>query len=158
MPIIMRLLAAALLVVPVFAAEIPGFDLWKASELKKRDAALSKTVGPDHSARETLAEYNDHRLRFLYRDADGLSEQHDNFVDVVFVQSGEGTLHLGGEMIDSKGSTGAGEFLGTGIEGGEKHALSAGDVIHIPAKIPHRFLVPKGKYITYVNVKFPAAK
>ena len=158
MPIIMRLLAAALLVVPVFAAEIPGFDLWKASELKKRDAALSKTVGPDHSARETLAEYNDHRLRFLYRDADGLSEQHDNFVDVVFVQSGEGTLHLGGKMIDSKGSTGAGEFLGTGIEGGEKHALSAGDVIHIPAKIPHRFLVPKGKHITYINVKFPAAK
>lgn len=155
---IMRLLAVALLVVPVFAADIPGFALWKASELKKRDEALSKKVGPDHSARETLAEYNDHRLRFLYRDADGFPEQHDNIVDVVIVQSGEGTLHLGGKMIDSKGSTGSGEFLGTGIEGGEKHALGAGDVIHIPAKIPHRFLVPKGKHITYILVKFPAAK
>jgi mannose-6-phosphate isomerase-like protein (cupin superfamily) len=158
MMIILRFLAAALLAVPVFAAEIPGFALWKASELKKRDDALAKKVGPDHSARQTLAEYDDHRLRFLYRDADGFPEQHDNIVDVVFVQSGEGTLHLGGKMIDSKGSTGSGEFLGTRIEGGEKHALSAGDVIHIPAKIPHRFLVPKGKHITYVLVKFPAAK
>ena len=100
MMIVMRVLAVALLAVPVFAAEIPGFALWKASELKKRDEALSKKVGPDHSARETLAEYDDHRLRFLFRDADGFPEQHDNIVDVVFVQSGEGTLHLGGKMID----------------------------------------------------------
>jgi len=27
--------------------------------------------------------------------------------------------------------------------------------MHIPAKIPHAFLVPKGKHITYVLVKFP---
>jgi hypothetical protein len=54
-------LAAALLVVPAFAADPPGFALWKSAELKQRDEALSKKVGPDHSARETLADYNDHR-------------------------------------------------------------------------------------------------
>ena len=156
MTTVMRFLCIALLVAPAFAAEIPGFALFRAAELKKRDEALSKKVGPDHSARETLAEYKDHRLRFLYRDADGLPEQHDEIVDVIFVQSGEGILHLGGKMIDSKGSTGSGEFLGTGIEGGEKHPIGAGDVMHIPAKIPHRFLVAKGKHITYVIVKFPA--
>jgi len=59
-------------------------------------------------------------------------------------------------MINPKASNGAGEYLGTGIEGGERHALAAGDVVHIPAKIPHSFLVPKGKHITYVLVKFPA--
>jgi mannose-6-phosphate isomerase-like protein (cupin superfamily) len=156
MTTVMRFLCIALLVAPAFAAEIPGFALFRAAELKKRDEALSKKVGPDHSARETLAEYKDHRLRFLYRDADGLPEQHDEIVDVIFVQSGEGILHLGGKMIDSKGSTGSGEFLGTGIEGGEKHPIGAGDVMHIPAKVPHRFLVAKGKHITYVIVKFPA--
>ena len=92
----------------------------------------------------------------LYRDADGAPEQHDNIVDVVIVQSGEGTLLLGGKMINAKASTGAGEYLGTGIDGGERHALAAGDVVHIPAKIPHSFQVPKGKHITYVVVKFPA--
>src|SRR6476661_1755435 len=113
-----------------------GYGHWTASEIRSRDAALSTKVGPDHSARETLADYGDHRFRLLYRDADGAPEQHDNIVDVVIVQSGEGTLLLGGRMINPKASGAAGEYLGTGIEGGERHALAAGDVVHIPAKIP----------------------
>jgi hypothetical protein len=156
MKVVLRFLAAGIVVLPVFAADPAGFALWRAAELKQRDEALSKKVGPDHSARETLADYGDHRFRLLYRDADGVPEQHDAIVDVVMVQSGEGTLLLGGRMINPKASGGAGEYLGTGIEGGERHALAAGDVVHIPAKIPHSFLVPSGKHITYVLVKFPA--
>jgi len=151
-----RFLISALIVAPVLAADPPGFGLWSAAELRQRDRALSTRVGADHSARETLADYGDHRFRLLYRDADGRPEQHDRIVDVVLVQSGEGTLLLGGTMINPTASSGAGEYLGTGIEGGERHALAAGDVVHIPAAIPHSFLVPKGKHITYVLVKFPA--
>jgi len=152
-----RFLAAGFLVVPVLAADAVGFAMWKPAELKQRDEALSKKVGADHSARETLADYGDHRFRLLYRDADGLPEQHDNTVDVVIVQSGEGTLVLGGKMINLKASSvGVGEYVGTGIEGGERHALGPGDLVHIPAKTPHNFLIAKGKHITYVLVKFPA--
>src|SRR5262245_58528274 len=118
---IIRFVTAALLVVPVVVAEVPGFGLWKAADLKQRNEALSKKVGADHSARETLADYGDHRFRFIYRDADGFPEQHDKIVDVVFVQSGEGSLLLGGKMIDSKGSAASGEYTGKGIEGGEQH-------------------------------------
>src|SRR5262245_4553992 len=150
------ILTAALVAAPALAADPPGFGLWSTAELKQRDQALSKKVGPDHSARETLADYGDHRFRLLYRDEDGLPEQHDRIVDVVIVRSGEGTLLLGGKMINAKTTSGPGEFLGTGIEGGERHPLGAGDVVHIPAKVPHSFLVPKGKHITYVLVKFPA--
>jgi hypothetical protein len=153
----LRFLAVACLVARVLAAETGGFAIWKSQELKQRDQALSTKVGPDHSARETLADYGDHRFRLLYRDADGVPEQHDNVVDVVIVQSGEGTLLFGGKMISARASGGAGEYLGTGIDGGERRALAPGDVVHIPAKIPHSFLVPKGKHITYVLVKFPAA-
>ena len=151
-----RILAAAMLTAPVLAANPQDFRLWTADELAKRDAALSKKVGPDHSARETLADFGDHRFRFLYRDQDGFPEQHDNIIDVVIVKSGEGVLQLGGTMIDKKASSGAGEFLGSRLEGGERHPLGPGDIIHIPATIPHAFLVAKGKHITYVLVKFPA--
>ena len=152
-----RFLAAGFLVLPVLAADPVGFAMWKQQELEQRDEALSKKVGADHSARETLADYGDHRFRLLYRDADGLPEQHDNTVDVVIVQSGEGTLVLGGKMINLKASSvGVGEYVGTGIEGGERHALAPGDLVHIPPRIPHNFLVAKGKHITYVLVKFPA--
>jgi mannose-6-phosphate isomerase-like protein (cupin superfamily) len=155
MRLAVRALALALLASPVFAADHADFRLWKADELRKRDLALSKNVGPDHSSRETLADFGDHRFRFLYRDADGFPEQHDNIVDVVFVQSGEGTLQLGGTMVDKKATGGTGEFVGSRLEGGSRHPLGAGDVIHIPATVPHAFLVPKGKHITYVLVKFP---
>jgi mannose-6-phosphate isomerase-like protein (cupin superfamily) len=150
-----RFLAAGLLVVPVLAPDPVGFAMWKQEELKQRDEALSKKVGADHSARETLADYGDHRFRLLYRDADGVPEQHDNTVDVVIVQSGEGTLVLGGKMVNLT-ARGIGEYVGTGIEGGERHALGPGDLVHIPAKIPHNFVIAKGKHITYVLVKFPA--
>ncbi len=156
MMITLRLFASAVLIAPVFAADVPGLAIWKASELTQRDAALSTRVGPDHSARETLADYGDHRVRMLFRDADGVPEQHDNIVDIVIVQTGEGTLLVGGKMIDPRASSGVGEYLGSGIEGAERHSLGPGDVVHIPAKIPHSFLVPKGKHITYVLVKFPA--
>jgi len=155
MRVAVRVLAVTLLVAPVFAADHADFRLWKADELKTRDAALSKKVGADHSSRETLADFGDHRFRFLYRDADGFPEQHDRIVDVVFVQSGAGTLQLGGVMMDQKATGGAGEFVGSRLEGGSRHPLAAGDVIHIPATVPHAFLVPKGQHITYVLAKFP---
>ncbi len=149
------LLGTALLALPAMAADPEGFAMWRASELQQRDEALSRRVGPDRSARETLADFGQHRVRLLYRDADGVPEQHDNIVDVVLVQSGEGTLVVGGRMLGLRSGSSAGEFLGTDIEGGERHALAAGDLIHIPAAVPHRFLVPAGTHLTYVLVKFP---
>jgi quercetin dioxygenase-like cupin family protein len=139
-----------------FAADPEGFALWRSSELIEREEALSRKVGEDHSARETLGAYGNHRLRMLYRDRDGYPEQHDHEVDVVIVRSGEGTLVLGGKMIGLAPGTGAGEYIGTGIEGGERHPLAAGDLIHIPPGIPHRFLVREGTHITYIIVKLPA--
>ena len=150
-----RLVAALLLLAPVCAADHPDFRLWKADDLERRHVALSKKVGPDHSARETLADFGDHRVRYIHRNADGFPEQHDNIVDLVLVQSGEGILQLGGVMVDKKPTGGKGEFAGSRLEGGERHALGAGDVVHIPATVPHAFLVSKGKQITYVLVKFP---
>jgi mannose-6-phosphate isomerase-like protein (cupin superfamily) len=147
--------AVALLAVPVSAADPPGFALWRASDLKTHDTELSKHVGEDHSSRETLADYKSHRFRMLYRDADGNPEQHDAIIDIVMVQSGEGTLVLGGTMVGRRATATAGEWLGTRLDGGERHPIGAGDIVHIPAGIPHSFLVPSGKHITYVLLKIP---
>lgn len=148
---------AAFVAVPVSAADPPGFAIWRARVLAARGAALSTHVADDHSSRETLADYGDHRFRLLYRDADGNPEQHDAIIDVVLVQSGEGALQLGGTMAGRR-STGAGEYVGTRLEGGERYALGPGDIVHIPAGIPHSFLVPAGRHITYVLLKIPAAR
>jgi mannose-6-phosphate isomerase-like protein (cupin superfamily) len=149
-------LTAAVILGSALSTDPAGFARWTSSDLNEREEALSKRVGPDHSARETLAEYEGHRFRMLYRDRDGDPEQHDNEVDVVFVHSGEATLVVGGTMIDRKPGNGAGEYLGTSIEGGDRYPLAAGDLVHIPTGIPHRFLVREGKHVTYVIVKLRA--
>jgi len=104
-----------LLIAPSFAADESSFALWAPSAIEQREAALMKNVTPDHSSRETLADHGDHRFRLLYRDADGLPEEHDKIVDVVMVHSGEGTLMLGGTMSGKKGSAATGEYLGTAL-------------------------------------------
>src|SRR6516162_1356134 len=137
----MRLCPFLLLIAASFAADPSSFALWTRSTIGEHEAKLMKNVSPDHSSRETLADYGDHRFRLLYRDADGLPEQHDHIVDVVIVQSGEGALQLGGTMIGRKEGSGTGEYVGTRLEGGERHPLAAGDIVHIPPTIPHSFLV-----------------
>jgi quercetin dioxygenase-like cupin family protein len=59
-------------------------------------------------------------------------------------------------MVGKRATT-AGEWVGTRLDGGDRHPLGAGDLVHIPAGIPHSFLVPTGKHITYVLLKIPAA-
>ena len=149
------LAVVALVVMPVAAADPPGFKLWKAGELRQRDEALRPRVAADHSSRETLADYGDHRFRMLYRDADGNPEQHDAIIDIVYIQSGEGALALGGTMVGRR-ATNPGEWVGTRLDGGDRRPLAAGDIVHIPAGIPHSFLVSKGTHITYVLLKIPA--
>ena len=139
---------------PILDFEPPGFAMWRASDLARRRAALSNRVGPDRSARETLADYGSpsgsHRFRHIHRDADGVPEIHDDIIDVVFITSGKGELLVGGEMLNRNGST------GSGIAGGRRFPVSAGDVLHIPARTPHGYLVEDDGHVTYVLVRMPA--
>ena len=146
----------AMMALPVVASAQDGVAVWRHDELARRDAALSTSIGPDGSSRETLADYGNHRFRYLRRDSDGRPEQHDRIVDVVIVHSGRGTLLVGGEMVNPTGNATTGEYLGTAIEGGQRYDLGPGDVIHIPPGLPHSFLVADDGHLTYVLVKFPA--
>jgi len=142
----------------MLAADPAGFALWKANELAQHDQALAGKLQPDHSARETLGEYANHRVRLIYRVGESEPELHDKIVDIWVVQSGEGTLVLGGELLDRKASAGDGEWRGSRIRGGERHPIRAGDIVRIPAGMPHGVIVPEGKHITYVNMRLNAAE
>lgn len=135
-------------------ADPPGFILWRATELAQRNGQLGTTIGADGSSRETLADYvtpaRSHRFRFIRRDRDGLPEQHDDIEDYVYIQSGQGTILVGGQMLGRTGD------LGTEINGGTRYSVGAGDVLRIPAGIPHAYHVEDGRHITYVLVRVPA--
>ena len=86
-----------------------------------------------------------------HRTAAGQVEVHDKETDVFYITDGEATIVTGGTMVGGK-STKPGQWLGTSIEGGETHHLAKGDVMVIPAGVPHWFKeVPKE--ISYFVVK-----
>lgn len=129
-----------LLALTLVAADPEGFALYSSADLKARvDAAKPD----DHKVRmNRVGNWGNHSMLAIRRDGDGEAEVHDTQVDVVFVRSGEGTLVLGGTVVEPR-TTGPGEIRGKSITGGVSKKMVAGDVIHIPAKIPHQMLVPK---------------
>ena len=129
-----------LLAMTLVAADPEGFAMYSSADLKARvDAAKPD----DHKVRmNRVGSWGNHSMLAIRRDGDGEAEVHDTQVDVVFVRSGEGTLVLGGTVVEPR-TTGPGEIRGKSITGGVSKKMVAGDVIHIPAKIPHQMLVPK---------------
>jgi len=86
-----------------------------------------------------------------HRNAPGQVEVHDRETDTFYVTDGGATFVTGGTMVGGK-ETGPGQKRGTDIQGGQIHHLSKGDVIVIPAGIPHWFKeVPAS--ISYYVVK-----
>ena len=86
-----------------------------------------------------------------HRSGAGQIEIHEKETDVIYVVEGEATFVTGGTVLGRK-ATKAGQFTGSGLEGGEPHRLSKGDVIVVPAGTPHWFKeVPSS--ISYYVVK-----
>lgn len=87
-----------------------------------------------------------------HREGSGEAELHERWNDIFVIESGEGTVVVGGS-IDGRRETGPGEVRGTAVTGGENHPVKPGDVVHIPANTPHQMLVRKGAHVTYFVVK-----
>jgi mannose-6-phosphate isomerase-like protein (cupin superfamily) len=143
----------ALAAVPLLArADVPGFVIWSGAELKGYGKKLAPKMNEKKVASERLALFGNHLAMIAHREADGEAELHETQADIFVVQVGAATLVVGGEMVDGK-TTGPGEVRGPSIKGGERKPLGPGDVVHIPAKIPHQLLVPAGKEFTYFVIK-----
>ena len=84
-----------------------------------------------------------------HRDKAGTVEVHDKETDIFYVVDGSATFITGGKMIGGK-QTKAGQWAGTSIEGGDTHNLSKGDVMIVPAGMPHWFQKVPGTISYYV--------
>jgi len=99
----------------------------------------------------TLVTAPDLTVLIMHRASPGEVEVHDKETDTFYVLDGSATLITGGTMVGGK-VTAAGQHRGKSITGGESRQLANGDVIVIPAGIPHWFKeVPRS--IDYYVVK-----
>jgi glc operon protein GlcG len=83
------------------------------------------------------------------REQPGMAEIHTEDADIVHVLDGEATLVTGGRAVGSR-MTAAGEWRGTSIEGGEERMLRKGDVVIVPAGVPHWFKKTTTPFLYYV--------
>jgi mannose-6-phosphate isomerase-like protein (cupin superfamily) len=90
----------------------------------------------------------------IRRDKTGETEIHMAFNDIYFVESGHAKITVGGRVTGNR-ETAPAEWRGGEISGGTDYLLAPGDVLFIPAGIPHRVLVSPKASVTYATVKTP---
>jgi glc operon protein GlcG len=83
------------------------------------------------------------------REAPGMAEIHTKDADIVYVLDGMATLVTGGTAIDAQ-ATAPNELRGTAIIGGYTRQLKKGDVIIVPAGVPHWFKEVTNPFLYYV--------
>lgn len=130
-------------------------DIYTPSDIQGMTDKLAHKGTPFSS--ESLKQYGSHYTMLAHREATGSSEVHEKEADFFVITSGSGTLVTGGSLVKPHTEK-PGELRGTSISGGEKHPVSQGDIIHIPAGVPHQLLVTKGQPVTYFVVKVIESK
>jgi mannose-6-phosphate isomerase-like protein (cupin superfamily) len=145
---------AALFLLPVFlwSADPAGFVYWSASDLKGYEQKLKPKMSAGKVASQQLVDFGADLTMIAHREGDGEAELHDLVADYFVVQSGEATLVVGGQVAGGK-TTAPNEIRGPKINGGERKKLAAGDIVHIPKKVPHQLLIENGKQFTYFVIK-----
>lgn len=128
-------------------------QVWNTDEVAKKLAATKPEA--NQIRQDALGKFAHYSMSVTKREASGIGELHEHMNDIFVVQSGECTLVTGGKLVAPK-TTAPGEMRGTKVEGGTSRKIAAGDVVHIPANIPHQMLLEPGKQITYAVVKTTA--
>jgi uncharacterized RmlC-like cupin family protein len=134
------------------AGEPAGFRVWKAADIEAHGKQLATKLDAQKVASETLDTIGNRKFMIAHREGSGQSEWHEKQADVIMIESGTVAMVYGGEMVDGK-STAEGEMRGSAIKNGMEVNLGPGDVLHIPAKVPHLMKLAPGKKVTYFVVK-----
>ena len=99
----------------------------------------------------TFATAPAYTVQLLKRTAAGQAEVHTKETDIFYVVEGDATFVTGGRVIGGK-ETQPNQIRGEAIDGGETFHLKKGDVVTVPAGVPHWFKAI-GQPVSYFTVK-----
>lgn len=147
-------LALGLLAAAAYGAPADSIkaDHYTPADLAKIADSLKAKAGAAGTASETLATYNGHHTMLAYKRVSGPGEIHRLLADIFVIVSGKATLITEGTLSDAKEES-PGELRGPAVKDGNETALAAGDVVHIPAGVPHQMRVAPGDEVVYFVVK-----
>jgi mannose-6-phosphate isomerase-like protein (cupin superfamily) len=133
-------------------------DHWSPAVLLERAAYLRKLARyGDGSASEAIKEYPHYAAVLSFQGRTGDAEVHHGHSCLFHVLAGAATLVTGG-TVNRPRSMGKGELRGASIENGASQELRQGEIAHVPAGVPHQFLIAGDKSITCLIVKIQEVK
>jgi len=144
----------AMLAVGGFAVQggTAGVHVWRSTDIAAKGTVLAQKLDAQKVASEVIAKEGNRTFMIAHREGSGVAEWHEKEADVMFISAGQITMVYGGTIVDSK-TTAPGEMRGPSIRGGTEAKLSAGDVLHIPAKVAHQMILAPGAQVTYFVTK-----
>ena len=146
------ILAIAVLSLPCAAQTASKAEVFSGDDLAKQFATLVQSAKASGSSGATLGDYNSHAIKLSVRTSSGGAEVHAHYDDVFVVTDGKATLITGGTVANAK--TGSdGETKGSSVQGGKSQTLTKGDVVHIPAGMPHQLIIAPGDVYSSIVVK-----
>lgn len=93
----------------------------------------------------------------LQRGQSGEVEIHETINDVFVVRSGRATVLVGGSVTGNR-STGPGEWRGGTVSGAQTFTVQPGDLLWIPAGMPHQVVLQGNAKFKYLTFKSPQVK
>ena len=129
-----------------------GVHLWRSTDISAKGKSLAQKLDAQKVASETIATEGNRTFMVAHREGSGVAEWHEKQADVIVISTGKVTMVYGGTIVDPK-TTAPGEMRGASIQGGTEAKLGPGDVLHIPAKVPHQMLLAPGTKVTYFVTK-----
>ena len=143
MKIVMAMVAIVILGLPAVTLTGDKAQVIAARDVQAQLVQLTPLAAAKGSSGATLASYGNLALMLSVRTTSGGGEIHQHFDDLMIVQQGSATLVTGGTLADP--NTGPnGEIKGTSVQNGTSQTIAVGDIMIVPAGVPHQLLIPHG--------------
>jgi len=131
----------------------PAGDHWSRPVLLERAAYLRKLARfGEGSESETIREFPGYCLMLMVLLRTGEAVVHEACAHILTVLDGHASLVTGGTLERPK-RVGPDETRGSAINGGVSRELRAGDLVHLPAGIPHQLLLTGDKTLSCMVVR-----
>jgi mannose-6-phosphate isomerase-like protein (cupin superfamily) len=114
-----------------------------AHEVQAQLAQLAPQAKATGSSGSTMASHGNLALKLSVRTTSGGAEIHARYDDLMIVQQGSATLITGGTVENAQAGK-DGETKGTSVQGGKSQTIMVGDVVIVPAGVPHQLLIAPG--------------
>ena len=111
----------------------------------------AKVQGSTPQAAYELPGVAGRQVLMIRRDKTGDAEVHTQMDDTIVIESGTGKFRIGGTITGNHQAAPT-EWRGGNMTGWREYTVSVGDLLLIPAGVPHQAVVTSGPF-TYIAVK-----